>query len=112
MAMFVTLDQAKARLRTATTDEVDLQALVDQAEAQVLNWCSVTASSQAVVDAWRADPAAVPDVVVAAILVQTGELDRFRGDDTGADAPPRPEGAGPNALVRELLRPYHDLALA
>jgi hypothetical protein len=108
--MFVTLPQVKARLRvTATDEDADLQALVDQAEAQVLNWCSVTAPSAAVVAGWT--PATVPAVVVAAILVQTGELDRFRGDD--ADAPPRaPDGEVLSVMVRELLRPYHALAMA
>jgi hypothetical protein len=107
--MFVTLDQAKARLRITTTDEdVDTQLLVDQAEAHILNWCSVTADSRAIAEAWT--PATVPAVVVAAILVQVGELDRFRGDDL--DAPPRPDtNGGPSVLVRELLRAYHAMAL-
>ena len=52
---------------------------------------------------------AVPPVVVAAILVQVGELDRYRGDD---EAPARPEGEGPTTMVRELLRAYHDGVLA
>lgn len=109
MATFVTLDQAKRRLRITSTDEdVDLQDLVDQAEAQVVNWCSVTPRSQAVVEAWT--PATVPAVVVAAILVQTAELDRFRGDDT--EGPPRLEGEPLATAVRELLRPYHDAVLA
>ena len=110
MAKFVTLDQAKARLRITTTDEdVDTQLLVDQAEAHVLNWCSVTATSRAIAEAWT--PLTVPPVVVAAILVQVGELDRFRGDDL--DPPPRPDAdGGPSVLVRELLRAYHDLAIA
>jgi hypothetical protein len=108
VSTLVTLDQVKARLRiTSTEEDVDLQALVDQAEAQVLNWCSVTAPSQAVVAGWTA--ATVPPVVVAAILVQAGELDRYRGDDP--DAPPR-EGESLAVGVRELLRPYHDLAMA
>jgi len=108
VSTFVTLDQLKARLRITSTDEdVDLQALLDQAEAQVLNWCSVTAPSKAVVEGWMVGT--VPPVVVAAILVQTGELDRFRGDD--ADAPPR-DGEVLAVTVRELLRPYHDLAMA
>jgi hypothetical protein len=109
VSTLVTLDQLKARLRITSTDEdVDLQALLDQAEAQVLNWCSVTAASQAVVAGWTA--ATVPPVVVAAILVQSGELDRYRGDD--ADAPPRPGDETLGVTVRELLRPYHDLAMA
>jgi gp6-like head-tail connector protein len=111
VATFVTLDQAKARLRITSTDEdVDLQLLLDQAEAHVLNWCSVTTSSKTVVDGWRADSATVPDVVVAAILVQTGELDRFRGDDP--EGPPRLQNEVLATAVRELLRPYHDAVIA
>jgi hypothetical protein len=110
MATLVTLDQLKARLRITSTDEdADLQDLLDQAEALVVNWCSVTAASAAVAAAWL--PGTVPRVVIAAILVQAGELDRFRGDD--ADAPPRaPDGEVLAVTVRELLRPYHDLAMA
>jgi hypothetical protein len=109
-ATFVTLDQAKARLRITSTDEdIDLQAMLDQAEAHILTWCSVTPRCKAVADAWT--PATVPPAVVAAILVQLSELDRFRGDDL--DPPPRPDtDAGPSVLVRELLRAYHDMALA
>jgi hypothetical protein len=107
--MFVTLDQVKQRLRiTSTVEDVDLQSLMDQAEAHIVNWCSVTPRSAAVVAAWTAET--VPSVVVAAILVQVGELDRFRGDDP--EGPQRPEGDGPAILVRELLRPYHDAVVA
>lgn len=107
--MFVTLDQATRRLRLPTTaDQVDLQDLVDQAEAHVLGWCSKTARSKAVADAWTTET--VPPVVVAAILIQTAELDRFRGDDT--DAPPRQDGEELTVAVRELLRAYHDPVVA
>jgi hypothetical protein len=107
MTAFVTLDQVKARLRiTTTADDTDLQALADQAEAQIVGWCSTTARSKAIADTWT-DAATVPKVVVAAILIQTAELDRFRGDDP--DGPPRPTEAGDlSVAVRELLRAYHD----
>ena len=108
-AILVTLDQAKRRLRITSTDEdLDLQDLLDQAEAHIVNWCSVTASGKAVADAWTAST--VPPVVVAAILVQMGELDRFRGDD--ADGPPRETGEVLSTTVRELLRAYHDAVVA
>ncbi len=111
MSTFVTLDQAKARLRITSTDEDgDLQALVDQAEAHILNWCSVTPRCQALVDGWIADPVTVPAVVVAAILVQAGELDRYRGDDP--DGPPRASDESLGVTVRELLRAYHDAVIA
>jgi hypothetical protein len=109
VATFVTLDQAKRRLRvTSTTEDVDLQDLIDQAEAHVMEWCSTTARAKTVADAWTSDT--VPKVVVAAILVQTAELDRFRGDDT--DGPPRQDGEELCVTVRELLRPYHDPVVA
>jgi hypothetical protein len=109
VAKFVTLRQAKDRLRVTSTDEdVDLQALVDQAEAHVLDWCSVTPRCQATVATWTPDT--VPPAVVAAILVQTAELDRFRGDDV--DGPARPDGAPLAVLVQQLLRAYHDAVIA
>jgi len=110
MTTFVTLDQVKARLRiTTTAEDTDLQSLADQAEAHILGWCSTTPRSKAVVDTWSAG--AEPPVVVAAILVQTGELYRFRGDDT--ENPPRPTEPGDlSVTVRELLRAYHDPGIA
>jgi hypothetical protein len=105
VATFLTLDQAKRRLRLPTTsDDVDLQALVDQAEAQVVQWCSTSARAKALVDSW--DAGTVPLVVVAAILIQTAEMDRFRGDDP--QGPPRQAGEELATPVRELLRAYHD----
>jgi hypothetical protein len=106
--MFVTLDQAKRRLRLPATDDVDLQDLIDQAEAHVIDWCSKTPRSKAIVDAWTPDT--VPKTVVLAILVQTGEFDRFRGDDV--DGPARQEGEELAVTVRELLRAYHDPGVA
>lgn len=109
MATFVTLEQAKRRLRvTSTADDVDLQDLIDQAEAHVVDWCSTTPRSKTIAEAWTAET--VPKVVVAAILVQTVELDRFRGDD--AEGPSRQDGEELGVTVRELLRAYHDPVIA
>jgi hypothetical protein len=109
VATFVTLDQVTRRLRLPTTaDQVDLQDLVDQAEAHIVGWCSTTARAKAIADAWTAET--VPPVVVAAILLQTAELDRFRGDDV--DPPPRQDGEELAVGVRELLRAYHDPGVA
>jgi hypothetical protein len=49
-------------------------------------------------------------VVVAAVLVQTGELYRFRGDEPAG--PPRETGEELGVQVRELLRAYHDPGIA
>jgi|SRR5580765_3749269 hypothetical protein len=109
MATFVTLDQVKARLRiTSTADDVDVQSMADQAEAKIVGWCSTTPRSKAIADAW--DETTVPQVVVAAILVQTGEFYRFRGDDLEGPARQDPEEL--HVLVRELLRAYHDPGIA
>jgi hypothetical protein len=109
VSTFVTLDQVKARLRiSSTADDGDVQAMADQAEAQIVGWCSTTDRSKAVADTW--DAVTVPLVVVAAVLVQTGELYRFRGDEP--DGPPRTTGEEFGVQVRELLRAYHDPGIA
>jgi hypothetical protein len=106
----VTLDQVKARLRiTSTAEDDDVQSLADQAEAQIVGWCSTTARAKAVADTW-VDAVAAPLVVIAAILVQTGELYRFRGDEPAG--PPREAGEELGVQVRELLRAYHDPGIA
>ena len=110
MSTFVTLGQVKARLRiTSTADDTDLQSLADQAEAKIVAWCSTTARSKAVVDTWT-NATTVPQQVVAAILVQTGELYGFRGDDR--DPPKRETGEELHVFARELLRAYHDPGIA
>jgi hypothetical protein len=106
----VTLAQVKARLRiTSTADDPDVQSLTDQAEAQIVGWCSTTPRAKAVADTW-VDAATAPLVVVAAILVQAGELYRFRGDEPAG--PPRTAGEELGVQVRELLRAYHDPGIA
>jgi hypothetical protein len=110
VALFVTLDQVKARLRiTSTADDADVQSMADQAEAQIVGWCSTTTRTKAIADTWT-DATTVPQVVVAAILVQTGEFYRFRGDDLEGPARQDPEEL--HVLVRELLRAYHDPGIA
>jgi hypothetical protein len=110
VSTFVTLAQVKARLRiTSTADDGDVQSLADQAEAHIVGWCSTTVRSKAVADTW-VDATTVPLVVVAAILVQAGELYRFRGDEPAG--PPRETGEELSVQVRELLRAYHDPGIA
>lgn len=106
---FVTLQQVKDHLRLTSSDaDADLTLKMAQAEAQVLEWCSKSTRTRTIAEAW--DAATVPLVVIAAILIQTGELDRFRGDDS--DSPPRTNGEDLNVNVRELLRAYHDPVIA
>jgi hypothetical protein len=103
MATFVTLDQVKAHLRiTATVEDVSIQDYADQAEEQIVLWCDTPD------EPW--DAITVPRVVVAAILKQTAELYRFRGDDP--EAPPRETGEDLSTPVRELLRAYHTPVIA
>jgi hypothetical protein len=107
----VTLDQVKARLRiTSTADDVDVQAMADQAEAHIVGWCSRHPLDKANADAWIAEPTTVPDVIVVSILLQAGELYRFRGDEV--DGPPRQAGEELSVQIRELLRAYHTPVVA
>jgi len=110
VAKFVTVDQAKRRLRlTSTAEDQDLADIIDQAEAHIVGWCSKTPRSKAIADTWI-DADTVPDQVVLAVLLQTAELYRFRGDD--ADGPPRVDGEELATPVRELLREFHDPVVA
>jgi hypothetical protein len=112
MAGLVTLQQVKDHLRITTAagdvEDADLQQKLAAAEGKIVNWCSTTPRAKAVADLWTA--ATVPPVVTVAILIETGELDRFRGDD--GDGPPRdPAGESLTVTVRELLRAYHDVGI-
>ncbi len=103
MATFVTLDQVKGHLRiTSTVEDGLVQDYADQAEEKVDTWCNVPHVT------WTSTT--VPKVVVAAILKQTAELYRFRGDDL--QGPPRESGEELSVEVRELLRAYHTPGIA
>ena len=122
----VTLDEAKRHLRLPPTtgspagspladDELDLQAKIDAAEALVLDYVAqrrTDVASPLWVDqvlAW--DATTVPPVVKAAVLIQVGELYRFRGDDVAAETPGRAPGTLAPFVVA-LLHRYRDPALA
>ena len=82
MSDFLTLAQAAAHLRIATYDAQDAQLKLDQAEAIVWNRIKASqmdADNLAAVEAWTDET--IPQEVIAAMLVQFGELYRFRGDD-------------------------------
>lgn len=83
----ITLDQAAAHLRITLPAgsppdplEADLQLKMAAAESIVLHYinCNYPEGSPAT---W--DDLTVPELVRAAILLQLGELWRFRGDDAG-----------------------------
>jgi hypothetical protein len=75
-AVLVTLTQAKAHLRiTVTTDDVDIQLKLDQAEGIILNYLKAQA------DPLWVSPATAPANVTAAILLLLTSLYELRGDD-------------------------------
>jgi len=83
---FVTLEQAKQHLKLSLdvdTDDEDLQIKLFVAHEVVMDYLTQRVSEAsdwaATVQAWTADT--VPKRVIAAILIQFGELYRQRGDD-------------------------------
>ena len=112
-ALLVTLTEAKAHLRITTPDgdpgDADVQAKLDAAEATILDYCNTAAYWRGITATWT--PETVPRYVHAAILLQLGELDRFRGDDLEGAGPPRETGEDVSPAVRSLLRRTHDAVL-
>jgi hypothetical protein len=117
-ATLVTLTQAKLHLReTGTASDVDIQQKLDHAEALILDYIGSTDTWRTTIAGWLADPTTTPPVVTAAILVQLGELDRFRGDDETDALPSRLRARNESSddlsvLVVELLRRTRDPVLA
>jgi len=110
--MILTLATAKAHLLITTPagdpGDVDLTAKLQQAEAIILDYCATTAARQTDVAGWT-DATTTPQVVQAAILLQLGELFRFRGDDQEAQGAPRPMTDDDLApVVARLLRRWRD----
>jgi hypothetical protein len=107
----VSLYQAKTHLRyTGNANDEDLQDHLDQAEAQILDYIGSTQHWRDVAAAWT--EATVPKFVQAAILLQCGELDRYRGDDQAGEGPIREGAEDLSPQVRELLRRTRDPVLA
>lgn len=120
----ISLEQAKQHLRLPpsagsppgsplTDEDLDLQLKIDAAEALVLDYVAqrrTDTASPAWLDqvvSW--DLTTVPPVIAAAVLLQLGELWRFRGDDeTG---PARPHGHL-SPMITAILHRYRDPALA
>jgi len=106
-AVLITVAQALAHLRMPGTDP-DAELKMAQAEAAVLRYCNTTAYWQAQTPNWI-DPSSVPPDVQAAILIQLGELYRFRGDDLEGEGPARNLDYGDLApAVMSLLRRWRD----
>lgn len=111
----VTLDQLKAHLKLSGTDEDDdLELKLAQAEAVVLSYVTQRVSDaddwETTVNAWTSST--VPPQVQAAILMQTGELYRYRGDDEAADTHQKREPGMLSPYVMALLYRFRDPALA
>ena len=106
----VTLEQTQRHLHLPITeDDPDLQDKIDQATDLILQYLERPSDADwtATLATWG-DTADTPGPVVAAILVQTGELYRWRGDDN-TDARPTQDLS---PLVRAYLGRYKDPVLA
>ena len=119
--VLVTFAQAQAHLRlSASTDgspsatDADLQLKIDQATEIVIDYIARPADAvwTATIESWNAvgSPSTIPPAsVVAAVLLQLGDLYRYRGDD--ADEMRREPGALSPGVV-SLLHRYRDPVLA
>lgn len=116
-AQFVTLAQAKTHLRIATApghpDDGDVQEKLDAAEAAILRYVERSPAGATLVAGWVTDLDAPADLR-AAVLLQLGELWRFRGDDPASAAlmPMREAGTDFAPGVAGLLRRFGDPVLA
>lgn len=121
----VTLAQARAHLNmplaaldgSPSAEDADLQMKIDAATQLVCEYISDRQPDDAVwiaeIEAWglTGSPAVPPPPVIQqAVLIQFGELVRFRGDD--AEGPFRNPHSHLSPFVEGLLRRYHDPALA
>ena len=106
-AVSVSLAVAKSHLRITTAaghpDDADIQQKLDAAEALVFGYVARSTSGQLTVAGW-VDATSTPADVRGLVLLQLGELWRFRGDDPAG--PPREGDAALSPLVRNALQRY------
>lgn len=96
-----------------TPEDDDLQLKVDHATEIVLDYIArpTDAAWTDEIAAW--DAGSVPGSVQAAILVQLGELWRYRGDDAANEQPTNPSGGDDlSPFVKNLLRRFRDPVVA
>jgi hypothetical protein len=114
MVDLVTLAQAKDHLRITTVlgdpSDADLDLKRAQAQAIILEYCTTTAHWREVALTW--DATTVPFAVQAAILLELGELWRFRGDDRADEGPAATDGFDLAPAIRALLTRSRDPVLA
>ena len=102
-ARLITLDEAKEHLRvTSDAEDADLQRKLNAAEEAILDYVNRTEDGRALTPTW--DGGTVPTFVVSAILLQLGELWRYRGDDSATDTPPREVSTDFSPVILGLLR--------
>jgi hypothetical protein len=113
----VTLAQAKAHLRITTPDghpdDADLLLKLGGAEAAIRRFVGRSALGQVYVETWVSPETTDPDAA-AAVLLQLGELWRFRGDDPGSStyAPARLGDSDFAPAIVGLLRRFSHSVLA
>ena len=100
----VTLATAKDQLEIDTSDIRDetLRLRIDIAEALVLRYIKEELGSPAD----YSTEADVPKPILACILYQLGELQRFRGDDVEGEGPARDPYSMLSPFVEGILRSY------
>lgn len=110
----VTNAQARGHLRLPdaaavppNADDTDLTLKLAQAEAIILDYLNATAYWRTITPTWT-NETNVPKQVHAAILLQLGELWRFRGDDLHDEGPQHEPGTDLSPAIVSLLRRTRD----
>lgn len=110
----ITVEEAMDHLRLTfeltsppSQRERDLTEKIAAAEAIVIDYIGSTEHWRDALQEWYGSPDALPYVVKAAILLQLGELYRFRGDEVDGQGPAHTEGHL-SPVVTNLLRRYRD----
>lgn len=96
-----------------TAEDQDLQLKIDHATEIVLDYIARPADADwtAEMSAW--DDGSVPGSIQAAILMQLGELWRYRGDDAASEqGSTLSTGDDLSPMVKNLLKRFRDSVLA
>lgn len=106
----VPLEDAKAHLRLSaddTSQEASLTATLAAAEAIILDFLNTTAAMRTISETW--DALSVPLPVRTSILLELGELWRFRGDE--AEPPRRWDATDLSPVILGILRRWSPMVL-